>query len=161
MDAEEMRGLRIGLFALYLASAAAAMVSFFLAGGEPNWLVKTFVVIGGFCFYAWIATFLWWLMPHKLIEYYTSDRPLVGKIFSTVFWLDLPLFILAWGGNTVPKHTTDLSWDMQLNLMLHPYIHYFGGILVFSCLGWLFFGLFTDRISFARPVFIVNRRDRD
>lgn len=158
---DDMKSVRIGLITLYVASSVASMVTFIIAD-DVNWLVTFFAGLSSFCFYVFIATFLWWLMPHKLLEFYTGTTPWVVKILVTVFWLDVPLFITAFGGVMIKNHMPpNPDWHLRLSVDLAQYIAYFGGLFVFGLFGMFVFGIFTDRISFARPVFIVNRRDRD
>ncbi len=160
---DDLKNLRVGLFTLYLAAIAAAMVAFIASGGEANWLVKILFGISGIGFYGWAATYLWRLMPHKLVQYYMGDTPWTIKILKTVFWLDLPLFVLGYGAKMALKspERQNYTWLTSLDLYLAQYVHYLGGILAFSVLGLFFFGMFTGRIVFGIPVIVTNRRDKD
>lgn len=157
-----MGELRIALIVGYLASSAAMLISM-IALDNPELFVKIFGFLAGACWYVFLGTFLWGLMPHRLWRYYTGPTPFLSKIFSTIFWANLPLLFLAYMGRfEAQKAIANPNMYEQLIIKLAEYFQYFVMIFVSSAFAMFLFGVFSGSIVlFAKRVFVVNQRRDD
>lgn len=155
--------LRVSLIVGYLSCSGAMLISM-IALDDPELFVKIFGFLATACWYGFLGTFLWNLMPHRLWRYYTGPTPFLSKIVSTVFWVNLPLLFLAYMGRfAAKKPTIDPSWFEQLTIKLAEYFQYFIMIFASSVFAMFISGVASGAIVlFAKRVFVVNgNRGRD